>query len=182
MCDATLKVIMLFRGYKYGFTLLELLVVISIIGLLAAVVLASTNDSREEALKARTLSELRSVYTAMEILRLESGLYPHGEEDYCPPQSASGNEIDLSDPAVGLNSSILTDPWGNPYFFDGDYYCTPNALGCNGFESNSSSDILAVLVSCGPDGMIGNDTNFSQPNNGIACAYNDDNVVLQLCS
>jgi len=57
------------RHYRSsGFTLIELLVVIAIIGLLAAVVLSSLSDSRQNALNARAVAEMRDIHVSMEVL------------------------------------------------------------------------------------------------------------------
>lgn len=177
-----------------GFTLIELLVVIAIVGILAAVVLASLSDSREVAKIRKVQADLRNIHTAMEVMFNHTGLYPHKKPQYCPPVSASGNEVNLSLPTTGLMVTDgtypnwhgpyvtdVTDPWGNPYYLDEDYYCTAGAAGCNGNVSTGVSNIFSVLVSCGPDGMIGDDTSNPQPSNGTACAYNDDNVVYVMC-
>lgn len=177
---------------RFGFTLIELLVVIAIIGILASVVLASLNDAREQGQISAAQSELKQIHTAMELLFNDTGLYPHKRRQYCPPVSGANNEVDLSLPASGIMATdgtysvwkgpympAVIDPWGNPYFLDEDYYCTAGAVGCDGHSSTVVD--RSVLVSCGPDGMIGDDTGNPQPSNGSGCAYNDDNIVYELC-
>jgi len=68
------------RIYSGGFTLIELLVVIAIIGILAAVVLASLNDTRELSREAVAQQQMRSIHTAMEMLFNDTGLYPHKQK------------------------------------------------------------------------------------------------------
>lgn len=177
---------------RAGFTLIELLVVIAIIGILAAVVLASLSDAREQARIAAAQSEMRNIHSAMEMLVLHTGLYPHKQKTYCPPRNVNGNEVNLSLSSAGLMGtdgtyagwsgpyvSDVLDPWGNPYFLDEDYFCTPGAKGCNGV--NETGTYRTAIVSCGEDGLIGDDPSNSQSTNGIGCAYNDDNVVYTIC-
>lgn len=180
------------QAARSGFTLIELLVVIAIIGILASTILSSLNDARMESRVAAAQTQMRSIQTAMEMLYNATGLYPHKQPRYCPPRNGAGNEVDLSLPSSGLVATDGTfprwhgpyipnviDPWGNPYFLDEDYYCTPGARGCDGHDSVTFDH--SVLVSCGPDGMLGNDPSNPQPSNGTACAYNDDNIVFVLC-
>lgn len=167
-----------------GFTLIELLVVIAIIGILAAVVLASLDDARQEARIASAATQLKSIHTAMEMLYNDTGLYPHQQQRYCPPIAGADNEVDLSLTSSGLVGnngdfsnwdgpyiSDVTDPWGTPYFFDQDYHCTAGARGCGGIAD--AGENTSAIVSCGPD--------QDDTGPGSACAYNDDNIVHLLC-
>lgn len=60
---------------KKGFTILELLIVVAIIGLLSAVVLASLNSSRSKGRDAKRIEEIRQVINALELHYSATGQY-----------------------------------------------------------------------------------------------------------
>jgi type II secretion system protein G len=59
-----------------GFTLLELLVVISIIGVLAAIIFPALGGAKQKAYLARTKVEFRSIATALEFYATDNNRYP----------------------------------------------------------------------------------------------------------
>lgn len=61
---------------KKGFTILELLIVIAIIGLLSAVVLAALNSSRSKGRDAKRIEEIRQIINAVELSFNATGKYP----------------------------------------------------------------------------------------------------------
>jgi general secretion pathway protein G len=99
-----------------GFTLLEMLVVLAIMGLLAAIiapqVLKYLGTSRTQTAKV----QIQNVVAALELYRLDVGHYPTQEEGLnavitAPPTAAGWNGPYLQRP------SALNDPWGQPYLY-----------------------------------------------------------------
>ncbi len=62
--------------FKKGFTLVELLAVIAIIGILASVVLASLSTARRKARDARRVADIKQLQLAVELYADSSGIYP----------------------------------------------------------------------------------------------------------
>ncbi|HEY5072444.1 MAG TPA: type II secretion system major pseudopilin GspG [Caulobacteraceae bacterium] len=99
-----------------GFTLLEMLVVLAIMGLLAAIiapqVLKYLGTSRTQTAKV----QIQNVVAALELYRLDVGRYPTQEEGLtavvsAPPAAAGWNGPYLQ------KSAALTDPWGQAYLY-----------------------------------------------------------------
>jgi len=67
---------LLHQKISSGFTLVELLVVISIIGLLSSIVLTSVNSARAKARDARRAADIRQLQTALELYYDANGSYP----------------------------------------------------------------------------------------------------------
>jgi len=65
----------------FGFTLLELLVVMAIIGILAAIGIASYGTVQSKARDARRKSDLENVARALEMYYNDNGVYPSGNVD-----------------------------------------------------------------------------------------------------
>lgn len=99
-----------------GFTLLELLVVLAIMGLLAAIVapqvLKYLGSSRSETAKV----QIQNINAALELYHLDVGRYPTADEGLkslvTQPQTAAG----WNGPYL-KKQTALNDPWGQPYLY-----------------------------------------------------------------
>ena len=63
--------------YHNGFTLVELLVVISIISLLSSIIIVSTNSAKAKANDARTITEVRQVQTSLSLASQDGTVFPN---------------------------------------------------------------------------------------------------------
>jgi prepilin-type N-terminal cleavage/methylation domain-containing protein len=146
---------------KGGFTIIELLVTIAIIGILTAITLVSLSVARTKAKIATARGEIEQIHVAMEALANDAGKWPNHKVQE-KVDSGNTNEIwDLTPASVGLTDTdgtylnwkgpymqtIPLDPWGNPYFLDTDYDVDSNGNPCQ-----SSCSTVAVLGSFGPNG------------------------------
>jgi general secretion pathway protein G len=100
---------------QLGFTLLELLVVMVIIGLLASYVgpkyFAQLGKSETKAAKA----QIEALAKALDTYRLEIGHYPSSEQGLAALNAAPSNETKWHGPYLAKNLPI--DPWGKPYLY-----------------------------------------------------------------
>ena len=99
--------------FEGGFTLLELLVVMVIIGLLAGYVgpkyFAQIGKSEVKTAKA----QLDSLSKALDQYRLDNGHYPSTENGLAALNTAPGDEPKWKGPY--LQKKAPNDPWGKPY-------------------------------------------------------------------
>ena len=126
-----------------GFTLIEIMVVVVIIGLLAAVIVPQVVSRVEEARVSKAHQDINSIETALTMFHLDNSKYP-------------GTDLGLTalvtqptDPSIrhwrpgGYVKRVSKDPWGNDYL-----YVYP---GTHGQEYD--------LYSLGADGQPGGDGN-----------------------
>jgi general secretion pathway protein G len=107
-----------------GFTLLELLVVVLIIGLLASYVGPKyfSQVSKSEVTLAR--AQIESFSKALDNFRLDVGRYPTTEEGLAALQAKPADADKWNGPY--LKKDVAGDPWGHPYVYrapgaKGDY-------------------------------------------------------------
>lgn len=100
-------------GYMFGFTLLELLVVIVIIGLLAAYVGPKyfAQLGKSEVTIAR--AQIDALEKALDTFRLDVGRYPTTEEGLAGLTSKPAAETKWNGPY--LKKDVPLDPWGHAY-------------------------------------------------------------------
>ncbi|MEI6660470.1 MAG: prepilin-type N-terminal cleavage/methylation domain-containing protein [bacterium] len=128
-----------------GFTLVELLVVISIISLLSSVVLSALNSARAKGRDARRKSDIHQIQLALELYYDANGSYPPSPAYALPgtqPNNAWDNSADASwtNLQAALSPYIKTLPkdplennnaaeWGQGAYH---YSYFSNGYGCNG--------------------------------------------------
>ena len=105
------------RGYSRGFTLIEIMVVVVIIGLMAAVIVPSVMKRVDDAKVARVKSDIQGITTALTMYRLDNSRYPTGE------QGLQALVTQPTDPTIkhwkpgGYLDHLSKDPWGNDYLY-----------------------------------------------------------------
>ncbi len=103
---------------RAGFTLIEIMVVIVILGLLAALVVPRLVGRTEEAKRTQSKVQIRSVEQALELFKLDNGFYPATDQGLealvtlpttgrVPKNFRKGGYIDR----------VPKDPWGNAYVY-----------------------------------------------------------------
>lgn len=101
-----------------GFTLMELLIVIAIIGILSSVVFASISSAKRKAYYSRALSEYRTMETALELYKDDNnGEYPDDANRDLPPGLGiylAGGEEDTWPKAPWPGSVYDWDNWEDP--------------------------------------------------------------------
>lgn len=100
---------------RSGFTLLELLVVLVILGLLAAFVGPRLfgNISKSQVKVAR--AQIAAIETALENFRIDVGRFPSTEEGLRALDESPGDDPKWAGPY--LRKTLPPDPWGNPYVY-----------------------------------------------------------------
>lgn len=105
------------RRSQAGFTLIEIMVVVVIIGLLAAVVVPRVMDRPDEARIAKARQDIRALEAALNLYRLDNYNYPTTDQglealvekptDPEPPKYKEGGYVDR----------LPKDPWQRPYLY-----------------------------------------------------------------
>jgi general secretion pathway protein G len=98
-----------------GFTLIELIVVVAIIGLLAGLVVPQFIKQEEKATAKAVKAQIELLGTALDTFRLDVGRYPTSQEGLQALNQRPGG-VDRWDGPY-LKKELPSDPWGKPYIY-----------------------------------------------------------------
>ncbi len=134
------------RRAERGFTLIEIMVVVIIIGVLAALIAPNVIGKVDDAQKIAVRADLRNIEAALNLFRLDNFRYPSTE------LGLEALVTNPNDPSIknwkpgGYLPRIPTDPWDNPY-----QYLSPG--------NNGEVDIFSYGAD-GREGGEGNDADI----------------------
>jgi len=98
-----------------GFTLIEIMVVVVIIGLLAAVILPNVFGNVERAQINKAKSDIQAIETALTMFKLDNYKYPSSELGLLALSQRPSDTTIRNWREGGYIKRLSKDPWGNPY-------------------------------------------------------------------
>ena len=125
-----------------GFTLIEILIVVVILGILGAVVVPNILSRPDTARIQAAQTDLRALSQTLEIYRLDNFQYPSSEQGL---ESLVDRPSGFPEPKnwnpEGYLKKLPTDPWGSPYLYEktGSSYSL-TSLGADGQEGGEGFD------------------------------------------
>ena len=103
---------------RSGFTLIEIMVVVVILGLLAALVVPRIGPQVAEAQRTTAATQIRSLEDALEMYRMHNGFYPSKQQGLEALVSApTTSPVPKRYAEGGYLKKVPDDPWGNPYVY-----------------------------------------------------------------
>ena len=129
------------KAASHGFTLIEILVVIIVLGLLAALVGPRILGRVSEAKSAAARTQIELLGLALDNYRLDNGSYPTTEQGLAALQVIPTRDpIPLNWRGPYLRKAVPLDPWGRAYL-----YKSPGEHNASGYD----------LYTLGRDGQLG---------------------------
>ena len=125
-----------------GFTLIEILIVVVILGILGAVVVPNILSRPDTARVQAAQTDLRALSQTLEIYRLDNFQYPSSEQGLeSLVDRPSGFPAPKNWNPEGYLKKLPTDPWGSPYLYEktGSSYSLIS-LGADGQEGGEGFD------------------------------------------
>ena len=98
-----------------GFTLIEIMVVVVIIGLLAAVILPNVFGNVEKAQVSKAKSDIQAIETALTMYKLDNYKYPSTDLGLQALSQRPNDATVRNYREGGYIKRVSKDPWGNPY-------------------------------------------------------------------
>jgi len=124
---------------RQGFTLVELLLVLVILAVLAAIVIPKMAGRSEQARETAATTQIAAFKTALDTFEIDNGYYPSGEKGLDELVDEPSNAKNWRGPYL---DNIPVDPWGNEYIYE-----------YQGKNNQKGYDIMSV----GPDGRANTD-------------------------
>jgi len=121
-------------GKSAGFTLVELLLVVTILGILAAVVVVNFAGQGEESRRNTTRASIAAIGTAIQAYEVRMGRYPEALDELSVATDAT--------PAL-LDKNRMNDSWGTP------------------FQYKKTGKYEYEIRSAGPDAQMGNEDDLT---------------------
>lgn len=125
-----------------GYTLLEIMVVVFIIGLLATIVVPRIMGRPDDARRTAATADLASLRQALDLYRLDNGIYPTTEQGLqALVERPTTAPLPKSWRAEGYVDRVPKDPWGNDYVY---VLASPqrfalSSLGADGVEGGAGA-------------------------------------------
>ncbi|GAB2314967.1 type II secretion system major pseudopilin GspG [Stenotrophomonas geniculata] len=101
------------KARQKGFSLIEIMVVVVIIGILAALIVPRLMDRPDQARVVAARQDIAALMQALKLFKLDNGRYPSAEQGLQalvkPPQGGGAM------PVTPYLDRLPNDPWGHPY-------------------------------------------------------------------
>lgn len=131
-----------------GFTILEVMIVIAILGMMATMVVGNLMESADEAKVQSTAIEIKNLESILDLYKLKAGQYPTTEQGLEALVTMPEMEpIPRNYPENGFLDALPVDKWGNEY-----QLINPGEMG--------KFDLFSV----GPDGEAGTEDDIGNWN------------------
>lgn len=103
---------------RAGFTLIEIMVVVVILGLLAALVVPKLMGTTETAKKTQTQVQIKGIEQALELFKLDNGFYPTTDQGLAALVKApETGRVPKNYRKGGYLGSVPKDAWGNDFAY-----------------------------------------------------------------
>jgi general secretion pathway protein G len=133
-----------------GFTLIEIMVVVVILGILAAVIVPKLLSRPEVAKVTKAKLDMKSIEESLGLFKLDNGFFPSTEQGLkALVTKPDTGRIPNRYPDDGYLKNVPNDPWGNPYIYvspgvhSKDFDLTSNGAdgqpGGEGFDADINS-------------------------------------------
>lgn len=102
-----------------GFTLVEVMVVVVILGILAAIIVPKIMSRPEQARIVKAKQDIMAIQNALDLYRLDNGFYPSTDQGLQALVTRSTSAPEVKNwPSEGYLQKLPVDPWGQPYQYE----------------------------------------------------------------